>query len=276
MSVFIALLRAYGRQSVISNASRNATAPTSDLIADIGSAPLADELYLWICCIYLGCHDDTGGGCPSILAPRACGLATDQYARRQSHSPLRERRRALYPSEHSDAISAAVVVAGIAVFPIPDIRIVAIRIVATDLWSSVPRGSRGHVGRNGATVCSPGECRPTDERDKCESSDNGLHDISPCLSDDRRRSPAKNTSRQLVVCSHERNRLSARIGRAISLHRSHTPRIKGLILWSFGPSPEIALLISCLQSPRESMRLNTEETGLDRGPCKCLRWTALE
>src|SRR6185312_8535246 len=48
---------------------------------------------------------------------------------------------ALYPSEHSDAISAAVVVAGIAVFPIPDIRIVAIRIVATDLWSSVPRGS---------------------------------------------------------------------------------------------------------------------------------------
>src|ERR1700751_2773391 len=43
-----------------------------------------------------------------------------------------------------------------------------------------------------------------------------------------------------------------------------------------GQSPEIALLISCLQSPSESMRLNSEETGLDRGPCKCLRWTALE
>ena len=178
------------------------------------------------------------------------------------------------PSEHG-AISAAVIVAGISVFPIPDIRIVAIRIVATDLWSavSVPRG---HVGRNGATVCGPGECRPTDERDQCESSDNCLHDISPCLSDDRRRSPARNTSRQLILCSHGRDRLSARIGRAISLHRSHTPRIKGLILWSFRSSPEIALLISCLQSLRQPMRTSPEGTGLDRGPCKCLRWKAPE
>src|ERR1700745_1802057 len=78
-------------------------------------------------------------------------------------------RRGTLPCEHSEPISAAVVVAGISVFPIPDIRTVAIRI---------------HVGPAGAADRSLGERRPADYREQCESSDNGLHDISPCLSDD--------------------------------------------------------------------------------------------
>src|SRR5690349_9299413 len=99
-------------------------------------------------------HADIAGGCFSALATLG-------------------RPRGTLSCEHSEPISAAVVVAGISVFPIPDIRTVAIRI---------------HVGPAAAADRSLGARRPADYREQCESSDNGLHDISPCLSDDRRRS----------------------------------------------------------------------------------------
>src|SRR5437016_10794464 len=62
--------------------------------------------------------------------------------------------RSTPPSEHR-AVSAAVIVAGISVFPVPDIRIVAIHAPVSRLLPALQRGP----GEQGSLLGSVGESR---------------------------------------------------------------------------------------------------------------------
>src|ERR1700732_3912024 len=81
---------------------------------------------------------------------RAGGCGSWEYSSRVSTPDS----QSTLPSEHG-AISAAVIVAGISVFPVPDIRIVAIHAPATRLLPALQRGP----GEQGSLLGSVGESR---------------------------------------------------------------------------------------------------------------------